>query len=370
MHIISIVILYLSLSVCSFIVGRYPFGRKIFRPLAPAVFLLSLTLTLVWGRILLQAEHNAPELLISLIFIFCLSYAIGRVNRYYKGSLLFYGKTQYYKDFFVFTKDNTVSMKGFGGDETMSELDYKAYAKIIELIKVPKTLLFLGGGAYIAPRYFYKKYKDIKVDVVEIDEVMIKLSQKYFNFNNQNIHTIHKPARSFIDYCRTKYDMIFVDITMGRVFKRVRIKNPLAYFPNNIFHQELLTYTIEAFTKMRTMLNTKGVIVINLMGTVDGEAATFWKKVYANVSYLFTYCLVFPQHKYFRNKQQNIILICGNSEILGSKKNLIHSISKAILSEKEKIQLATLLLDRKLHISSHLQKLLRDKDLTRWRYIN
>jgi spermidine synthase len=74
--------------------------------------------------------------------------------------------------------------------------------------------LFIGGGGYTFPRFLDAKYSQARMDVVEIDPEVTRVSQEYFGLSEtKRVRSFNQDARWFVMNCREKasYDFIFGD---------------------------------------------------------------------------------------------------------------------------------------------------------------
>lgn len=183
---------------------------------------------------------------------------------------------------------------------------YLYYYDLFEYFnKDAKDTLMIGGAAYTYPTHYLQKYENKTIDVVEIDETMTNIAEEEFGLdkNNPNLGLITQDGRSYLNYNEKKYDAIFIDAFKG-------LNAPF----------ELTTY--EAMKKAYDSLNENGLVITNIISTVDGDGSDFIKYEYS------TYKAVFDEVKVFRvnpdhtdNEEQNLILIGikGNEDIDSSK---------------------------------------------------
>ena len=158
--------------------------------------------------------------------------------------------------------------------------------------KDAKSTLMIGGAAYTYPTYYLNKYQDKTIDVSEIDEKMTELAVSDFGLDIENprLKIYHQDGRSFLNNTENKYDTILID-----AFKGLNV--PF----------ELTTY--EALQKAKNALNDNGMVITNIISSLEGEDDDFIKYEYA------TYKAVFPEVKLFRVRdventdRQNLILV-------------------------------------------------------------
>lgn len=154
-----------------------------------------------------------------------------------------------------------------------------------------KNVLMIGGGAYSFPRDFIKKNSQAHMDVVEIDPVVTQAAEKYFNLTyTPGLTTINEDGRVFLNQTQNKYDAIFVD-----AFKTYMTPFQLT--------------TEEAAAKMYQALTNNGVVMVNVLSSIEGDKGKFLRAEYA------TYKKIFPQVYVFRvlfpegDKAQNLVLV-------------------------------------------------------------
>jgi predicted membrane-bound spermidine synthase len=75
--------------------------------------------------------------------------------------------------------------------------------------------LFIGGGGYTFPRFIEATHPEAEIDVVEIDPVVTRVSQKYLGLSeNSRIRTFNEDGRWFVMNQKSEgtYDIIFEDV--------------------------------------------------------------------------------------------------------------------------------------------------------------
>ena len=192
--------------------------------------------------------------------------------------------------------------------------DYLYYYDLVEYFlkrdnQTNTDVLMIGGAAYTYPTYFYGKEenKDVKMDVVEIDEVMTKLATQEFDLdlNNPSLEVIHQDGRSYINYTDKKYDAILVDAFKG------------AYVPFELT-------TCEAAQKMYNVLNDNGLVITNVLSSLEGKDSKFLKYEYSTYKHVFDDVKVFWVDTEDPEMFQNVILvgIKGKLDIDEAKENI------------------------------------------------
>jgi len=161
-----------------------------------------------------------------------------------------------------------------------------------------KTTLMFGGAGYSYPKDFLLKYSEATIDVVEIDPMVTELAKKYFKLEeNQRLTVYHQDGRVYLNKTQKKYDVIF-----GDAFS--------SYY--SIPYQ--LT-TREAIQKKYDILNDDGIVILNIISSIEGEKGQFLRAEYATYKSIFPNVYLFPvTHPDCGSIVQNIILIALKSE--------------------------------------------------------
>ncbi len=177
--------------------------------------------------------------------------------------------------------------------------DYtKFYRLFSHFMPNPANVLMIGGGAYTYPRDFIKNYPNAKMDVVEIDPGVTEIARKYFGLKDEkNLAIYHQDARIYLNENKKKYDVIF-----GDAF------NSASAIP---FHLA----TKEAVRKEYDALNDGGLVMVNIVSSIEGEKGKFVRAEYATYKEVFPQVFLFavqnPDDAY---KNQNIMLVALKSE--------------------------------------------------------
>ena len=172
--------------------------------------------------------------------------------------------------------------------------------------KDANSTLMIGGAAYTYPTYYLNKYKEKTIDVSEIDEKMTELAVKDFNLDidNPRLKIYHQDGRSFLNYTKNKYDTILIDAFKG-------LNAPF----------ELTTY--EALKNAKNALNDNGMVITNIISSLEGEESDFIKYEYATYKKVFDDVKIFKVTDAKENDKQNLILVGfkGNKNINEEKYN-------------------------------------------------
>ena len=166
--------------------------------------------------------------------------------------------------------------------------------------KDAKSTLLIGGAAYTYPIHYLQKYQDKTIDVVEIDDKMTQIAEQQFglNINEERLKIYTQDGRSFLNYNKNKYDTILIDAFKG-------VNAPF----------ELTTY--EAMSHAKDMLNDNGLVLTNIIASVEAWDSDFIKYEYSTYKAVFDDVKLFMVNSKNKTEKQNLILvgIKGNPQI-------------------------------------------------------
>lgn len=178
---------------------------------------------------------------------------------------------------------------------------YLRYYDLFEYLnKDAKSTLMIGGAAYTYPIHYLQKYQDKTIDVVEIDEKMTQIAEEQFGLNakDERLKIYTQDGRSYLNYSENKYDTILIDAFKG-------LNAPF----------ELTTY--EALVHAKNMLNYNGIVLTNIISSLEGEDTDFIEYEYATYKAVFDDVKIFQVQDRDYTENQNLILvgIKGNPQI-------------------------------------------------------
>lgn len=185
-------------------------------------------------------------------------------------------------------------LESYINDET-GEMGAK-YLRFYDLFeyfnKDAESTLLIGGAAYTYPIHYLDKYKNKTIDVVEIDDKMTQIAAEQFglNVNEPRLKIYNQDGRSYLNYSDNKYDTILLDAFKG-------VNAPF----------ELTTY--EALVNARDMLNENGVVLTNIIASVEGKDSDFIQYEYATYKAIFDDVKIFTVANKDREDKQNLILV-------------------------------------------------------------
>jgi spermidine synthase len=160
-----------------------------------------------------------------------------------------------------------------------------------------KYSLMIGGGAFSYPKDYLKMFPEAKIDVVEIDPELTLLARRYFNLKDDTRMLIFsEDGRTFLNKTKNKYDAILID-----AFKSYFVPYQLT--------------TKEAVEKIYDSLDEKGIVLLNIISSVNGEKGKFLRAEYATYKKFFPQVYLFlVKNKEAGDRAQNIMLVALKSE--------------------------------------------------------
>ena len=176
------------------------------------------------------------------------------------------------------------------------------YAKSYHLIRhfYPdfKNCLMLGGAGYSFPKSYLKTYPNAEIDVVEIDPKVTQLAKDYFKLKEDPRLTIfHNDGRTYLNHTDKSYDVI-----LGDAF-------------NSSYSIPYQLTTQESAQKMYDILNEDGIVILNIISSIEGDSGKFFRAEYATFKTVFPQLFVYPLHDSKNGHTiQNIFLIASKSK--------------------------------------------------------
>lgn len=140
-----------------------------------------------------------------------------------------------------------------GGIDTANGMSVYRYPYLMEFLPYGtnpegKTCLVLGLGAGIVPMWY--EAIGVQTEVVDVNPVIPGVAEKYFGFRTSG-KVIISDARYVLSSAQKKYDYIIVDVASGDWATHV--------------------LTLESFRLLRNRLTGKGVVAINVIGSLGKD---------------------------------------------------------------------------------------------------
>lgn len=111
-----------------------------------------------------------------------------------------------------------------------------------------ESALCIGMGVGIVPSQLARE--GVKVDVVEINEAVVPIAQRFFDLKPEQLNIQIGDGRHFLNRTTNRYDVVVLDAFLGDSS------------PSHLM-------TREAFASMRRVLNPGGCVVMNCFGYFD-----------------------------------------------------------------------------------------------------
>jgi len=172
-----------------------------------------------------------------------------------------------------------------------------------------KKTLTLGAGAYVAPINFLDRYPEAEMTVVEIDPEVTQVAKNYFKLKDNNrLKIIHQGGRIFLNNNQEKFDVIYGDAFAS------------------YFSIPFQLTTRQAVEKIYNSLNDNGILVLNIISSIEGEQSKFFQAEYLTLKEFFPQIYVFPAYYYGQNdakRHQNIVVFASKNPKKLTKTDLL-----------------------------------------------
>lgn len=155
--------------------------------------------------------------------------------------------------------------------------DYLKFYRIGELIqpKLQHTLM-IGGSVCTFPKDLLNRHRDVKVDVIEIDEELIQIAHEDFGLpTNNRLQFFYEDARTYLNRNTKKYDMIYSD----------------AFVTATDLPYQLTTH--EAVQKCSEILTDSGAYILNVISALSPDKREFLDKQFNTCKSIFPFVYLF-----------------------------------------------------------------------------
>ncbi len=154
---------------------------------------------------------------------------------------------------------------------------------VMSQIPEAENILIIGGG-YSGIIAEVKKYRIKKIDYIDIDPELIRITESLFPRSLSSATILLEDSRKFLKRYNSKYDAILISAPM-----------PLSGSLNRL-------YTHEFFTELKKNLSSDGVIGFGIGGSetyLGGELRKLHSSVYRALRQVFNDVLILPGQKIF-----------------------------------------------------------------------
>ena len=152
------------------------------------------------------------------------------------------------------------------GDPDHLELPYARVIPVaLAFVDQPTSALVIGLGGGTIPSFLRKHYPSMKIDVVDIDPVVVEVAKSHFGFREDDKMRAHvEDGRRFVEQSKARYDLIFLD-----------------GFGTDSVPAHLTTR--EFLTAVKSILSERGAVVGNLWGRDVNRMYDSMVKTYRSV---------------------------------------------------------------------------------------
>ena len=183
----------------------------------------------------------------------------------------------------------------------------RIYAVITEGLSRNKerlSVMAIGGGGYVFPRYIEKVWPGSRIDVIEIDPDVTRAAMQAFGLaKNTTIHTVHMDARNYVDQLleekQSGRDVPQYDFIYGDAF--------------NDLSPPFQLVTREFNEKLSTLLSDDGVYMINLVDIFD--SGLFLGSVINTLKKTFPYVYTVTDGNVSHSSRSSFVMIAGKHKI-------------------------------------------------------
>lgn len=166
----------------------------------------------------------------------------------------------------------------------------------------PRNVLIIGGGGGIGPQAFWQDYRSPRIDVVDIDPEVFRLAGAYFHYPyaapgsasgaaaHPSIRSHVTDGRMFLAQSPDTWDYVVLDAytSGGRI-------------PKHLISQEF-------FALAKAKMTADGVLVANIISSLDGSGSRLYRSVAATMASVFGNVVTFPRYER-GNDSENLILV-------------------------------------------------------------
>ncbi|WP_324667525.1 fused MFS/spermidine synthase [Geochorda subterranea] len=171
------------------------------------------------------------------------------------------------------------------------------------LVPDARQLLMVGLGGGSVPKNFLATYRDLTMDVAELDPEVVAVAHRYFQvpLDDPRLRIVAEDGRLFVRRSPHRYDAIFLD----------------AYFAHSIpFHLA----TVEFFEELEARLTPDGVVASNIIGALSGRHSLLFRSMLKSMQAVFDTVYVLPvgttSGSAIDPVQRNIIVLATNQPAL------------------------------------------------------
>ncbi|MDX8410638.1 MAG: fused MFS/spermidine synthase [Mariprofundaceae bacterium] len=182
-----------------------------------------------------------------------------------------------------------------GGIDARNSMSIYSYPYMLEYLPTAlnpggRECLVIGLGAGLIPRWY--EAQGINTDIVDIDPEIIDIASDYMGFHAKR-PVIIEDARYYLNSTSKTYDYIILDVFNGDIT------------PGHVL-------SLEAFELMRQRMSDKGILAINLVGSLK-EHTRMTSSVVKTLESIFTTVDIYPTFDPLESDGTGNIVILAHS---------------------------------------------------------
>ena len=189
-------------------------------------------------------------------------------------------------------------------DDTVElALDYTKFYKLAMHFRPGATrMLMLGGGGYSFPKHVLSHHPNVHMDVVELDPGVTNLARRFFALGDDPRLAIHhEDARTFLNRDHAEFDVVLADTF------------------NSHYSIPFHLTTLEVVRRLHGILSHDGVVMMNLLSSIEGREGRFLQALHATFREVFPQVYLLPVANPADGMTwQNIMLVAFKSETVPS----------------------------------------------------
>lgn len=195
--------------------------------------------------------------------------------------------------------ENNSPQSGIATDDSAELLfDYNQRCLEIAVSHPPRTVLVIGGGAFMLPLALYSRFPAAVIDVVEIDPALVTAAYEYFSVPHDDRLRVHiDDGARFAARAQEKYDLIVIDAFSGYTIP-----------PHLIEHA-----TVQEYARL---LADNGVLAMNFISEYKRDRPSLGHEIVATFRESFNEVSLYPSDPtYYKGEEQNYILTASKQPL-------------------------------------------------------
>lgn len=174
--------------------------------------------------------------------------------------------------------------------------EYSTYYALYKVFKPDlREALVIGAGAYSIPKVLLQELPEARVDVVDIEPVLVDIGKQFFRVpNDPRLAHYIEDGRRFLHDTAKQYDLIFSDVYISSIPSHFATK--------------------EFFEIAHTALKPEGIFMANIMGDLSPEQPSFVFAEMKTLQSVFNESYFFAVQSPRTEDLQNLIFVGHKSD--------------------------------------------------------